>query len=76
MAKTIILFRHTDNDDDVLTGDGITEALRVGADLDVAVVDHPPDRRDGLDGPAPHHALRRRRRRTGRPPKRLRPRTT
>lgn len=34
MTKTLKVLRHTDNDDDVLTGDGITEALRVGADLD------------------------------------------
>lgn len=33
MAKTVELYRHTDNDGDVLTEDGVQAALRVGAGL-------------------------------------------
>lgn len=34
MTKMLTVLRHTDNDDDVLTDDGIARALRIGADLD------------------------------------------
>ena len=34
MATTIMLLRHTDNDDDVLSADGVTAAVALGATLD------------------------------------------
>jgi len=34
MAKTIVLLRHTDNDGDVLSPDGVAAAVRLGASLD------------------------------------------
>jgi broad specificity phosphatase PhoE len=33
MAKTIVLVRHTDNDDDVLSSEGVTAAVELGATL-------------------------------------------
>jgi broad specificity phosphatase PhoE len=36
MAKTIVLLRHTDNDGDVLSPEGVAAAVRLGATLDGA----------------------------------------